>query len=76
MLYGVDLMYNDIEGVMKGSNRTTFSGGITLSYRVKNFQFRNRLSVTYNDANDSPWGSFSTYTQMNPYSRLYDEKGN
>lgn len=75
MLYGVDLSYNNIQGVMKGSDRSTFAGGVTLSYRVKNFQFRNKLSITYNEANESPWGSFYTYTTMNPYSRLYDEKG-
>lgn len=75
MLYGVDLSYNNIQGVMKGSDRTTFQGGVTLSYRIKNFQFRNKLSVTYNEANDSPYGSFYTYTIMNPYSRLYDENG-
>lgn len=75
MLYGVDLSYNNIQGVMKGSDRSTFSGGVTLSYRIKNFQFRNKLSVTYNEANESPYGSFYTYTIMNPYSRLYDEKG-
>lgn len=75
MVYGVDLSYNNIQGIMKGSNRNTFSGGVTLAYRLKKFQFRNKLSITYNESNDSPWGSFSTYTQMNPYSRLYDEKG-
>ena len=75
MLYGVDVSYNNIQGVMKGSDRTTFQGGVTLSYRIKNFQFRNKLSVTYNEANESPYGSFYTYTIMNPYSRLYDEKG-
>ena len=75
MLYGVDLSYNNIQGVMKGSDRTTFQGGVTLSYRIKNFMFRNKLSVTYNEANDSPYGNFGTYALMNPYSRLYDEKG-
>lgn len=75
MLYGVDLSYNQINGVMKGSDRNTFSGGITLSYRVKNFMFRNKLSVTNNVAHDSPWGAFSTYASMNPYNRIYDENG-
>ncbi len=76
MLYGVDLSYNNIEGVMKGSNRNTFSGGITLSYRVKDFMFRNKLTIDYNDNNESPYGSFDIYCRMNPYSRLYDEHGN
>ena len=61
---------------MKGSNRNTLSGGITLSYRVKNFIFRNKLVIDYNSSNDSPYGSFNQYYRMNPYSRLYDTTGN
>lgn len=75
MLYGVDLSFNGINGVMKGSDRNTFSGGLTLSYRVKGFIFRNKLSVTSNSANESPWGSFDTYARMNPYSRIYNTSG-
>lgn len=75
MVYGVDLSYNQVTGVMKGSDRNTFSGGVTLSYRVKNFMFRNKLSVTNNVAHDSPWGDFSTYAKMNPYNRIYDNDG-
>lgn len=60
---------------MKGSDRNTFAGGITLSYRTKKFLFRNKLSITDNISHDSPWGSFSLYAQMNPYNRLYDENG-
>lgn len=76
MLYGVDLSYNDIQGVMKESGRKTFNGGVTLSYRLKDFIFRNKLSITNNRANESPWGSFNTYSLMNPYSRIYDLNGN
>lgn len=77
MVYGADLSYNNVEGVMKGSNRNTFSGGITLSYRSsKNFLFRNKLTIDYNSNNESPWGLFSTYAQMNPYSRIRDDNGN
>ena len=65
----------NIEGAMKGSTRNTFSGGITLSYRVKDLIFRNQLTIDYNSSDESPYGSFSDYAQMNPYSRLYDENG-
>ena len=34
--YGLDVSYNNVAGVMKGSNRNTFMGGVTLSYRYKN----------------------------------------
>ncbi|MBP1617127.1 MAG: TonB-dependent receptor plug [Bacteroidetes bacterium] len=76
MIYGVDLSYNNIEGVMKGSDRNTFSGGVTLAYRSsKNFLFRNKLIVDYNSSNESPWGAFSSYAAMNPYSRIYNDDG-
>jgi len=75
MLYGVDLSHNKINGVMRGSDRSTFSGGLSLTYQVKKFQFRNRLTITDNVANESPWGSFSEYALMNPYNRIRDERG-
>ena len=74
--YGINLAYNNIEGAMKGSDRNTFSGGVTLSYRLKNLIFRDKLTIDYNSSNESLYGSFSQYYRMNPYSRLYDEKGN
>lgn len=75
MLYGIDLSYNKISGVLKGSDRSTFSGGINLTYRWKKLQFRNKLTIDYNSSNNSPYGNFSDYVQMNPYSRLYDAEG-
>lgn len=75
MQYGINLAYNNIKGVMKGSDRNTFSGGMTMAYRVKNFLFRDKLTIDYNDSNNSPYGVFNTYYQMNPYSRLYDNDG-
>ncbi|MCC8172892.1 MAG: SusC/RagA family TonB-linked outer membrane protein [Odoribacter sp.] len=75
MLYGIDLMYNRVTGVLKGSDRSTISGGITLSYRLKNFLFRNKLSIDDNVANDSPYGSFSEFARLNPYNKIYDENG-
>jgi len=74
--YGVNLSYNNIEGAMKGSSRNTFSGGITLSYRLKSLIFRNKLTIDHNSSNESPYGSFDTYYQMNPYSTIYDDEGN
>lgn len=74
--YGIDFLYNNVEGVMKGSDRNTVAGGLTFSYRYKKLMLRDNLEVTYNKANNSPWGSFSEYTLMNPYYRPYDDDGN
>ena len=75
MLYSAALSYTDNVGVMKGSDRRTISGNITLSYRVKNFIFRNLLTIDDNKGKESPYGSFSQYSRMNPYWRIHDNDG-
>lgn len=75
LLYGVDLSYNNIIGAMKGSSRNTFTGGVNLTYRTKNLLFRNKLSVSTNTSNESPWGDFEEYALMNPYYRIHDDNG-
>jgi len=75
-LYGVNLTYNRITGAMKGSDRQLISGNTFLSYRVKKFQFRNDLTINANTANNSPYGSFTQYTRLNPYWTPYDSVGN
>lgn len=72
----IDLSYNNIKGVMKGSDRTTISGGISLSYRREKLLFRNQFTITSNEANDSPYGSFDEYAKLNPYYTPYDQYGN
>lgn len=73
--WGVDLSYNSIMGAMKGSERNTFSGSVTLSYSVKNVIFKNQTSVDINKGVESSYGLFSNYATMNPYYRTKDEKG-
>lgn len=70
-----DISYNNIKGVMKGSDRTTYTGDINISYRTKKLMFKNILTVNSNIATDSPYGTFSEYTRMNPYYTPYDQNG-
>ncbi|UYQ92512.1 SusC/RagA family TonB-linked outer membrane protein [Chitinophaga horti] len=74
-LYGVNLTYANDLGVMKGSDRRTITGNTYLSYRHKNFQFRNDLTIAYNRGNESPYGSFAQYTRLNPYWTPYNADG-
>ncbi|WP_295125728.1 SusC/RagA family TonB-linked outer membrane protein [uncultured Chitinophaga sp.] len=74
-LYGVSLTYDKRNGVMKGSDRENFSANTYLSYRLKNFQFRNDLTLGYNKANNSPYGTFQDYTILNPYWAPQDANG-
>ena len=68
--------YNDVKGVMKGSDRRVISGDISVSYRRGKVLFRNIMSIASMNSNDSPYGDFSTYAQLNPYVSPYDENGN
>lgn len=74
--YSASAQLNDIQGVMKGSSRTTFNGAITLAYTYKNVRFRNNLQISQGKSNESPYGNFSQFTALNPYWRPYDDKGN
>lgn len=65
--YGINLNYYNNAGVMKGSNRQTMTGNTFLSYRFKNLMFKNDLTLVSNKGNNSPFGSFKQYAQLNPY---------
>lgn len=73
--YNINVSYNNVAGVMKGSNRETFGGGFTFSYRYKSLLFREQLSLLHNKADNSPYGSFSDYAKLNPYWRAKNEDG-
>lgn len=75
VLYGLNLTYDQNVGVMKGSGRRTTSGNSFLSYRVNNLLFRNDLTVSFNKATNSPYGSFTKFTRLNPYWDPYDSTG-
>ena len=73
--YSASLQYNGVTGVMKGSNRNTFNGGINLTYRHQKLIFNNDLNIGYTKSKESPYGTFSQYTRLNPYWRPYDDNG-
>lgn len=73
--YSLSASYKMIKGVMKGSDRSNFNGTLTISYLYKDFQFSNNVSVGANRGNESMYGSFSNYADMNPYYSPYDDNG-
>ena len=73
--WGTSLSYNSVMGAMKGSERNTFSGSVTLSYSVKNVIFKNQTGIDINKGVESKYGTFSDYAKMNPYYRIKDENG-
>lgn len=76
MRYGIDAQYNQTNGVMKGSGRDRYGIGFKLIYRIKDkITIQNYASYSYTHAYNSPYGSYSQYASLNPYERVYDEKG-
>ena len=74
--YGMEIDYSNTPGVMKESGRRRLSLGMELQYIYKSLTFRNNLTYSNVKATNSPYGSFSTYTQLNPYVRYKDDDGN
>lgn len=70
--WGTSAGFNQTVGVMKKSGRDNFNGAVTLSYTYKNLIFRDQLSIGINKAMESPYGSFSTYVDMPPYYKPYE----
>lgn len=73
--YGVNGSYNGKKGVMKGSGRDQYNVGFSLDYRMKSLQVKNSVSFTHVKSKESPYGSFSDYTSLQPYDMAYDENG-
>lgn len=73
--YGVDASYNGTNGVMKGSSRDRYSVGFSLDYRMKSLQVKNTVSFNHSKSKESPYGSFSDYTQLEPYDTPYEDDG-
>ena len=68
--------FADTKGVMKDDYRKRYSLGFKLDYFLKNsLQISNRTTYQEVETQDSPYGAFSDYVQMNPYDRMYNEDG-
>ena len=74
--YAMEVNYNNTPGVMKESGRERLGLGLELQYIYKNLTFRNQLNYSRVKATNSPYGSFSEYTRLNPYVKYKDEDGN
>lgn len=73
--YSLTLNYGNEYGVMKKSGRENIGLTLTLQYRRKQWNISNSLNLSNSEGNNSPYGSFSLYTKLNPYYRLTDENG-
>lgn len=73
--WGVELGFRGTEGVMKYSSRKNANAAFYVDYRIGGLQIKNKVTYTYNKSTDVPFNSFSDYSHLLPYMRLYDENG-
>ena len=73
--YNLGINYSREPGVMKESGRNSMGLNLSLQYRQKKWNIQNQLSLTNVRGDNSPYGSFSQYTKLNPYYRKTDENG-
>ncbi|MCD7710096.1 MAG: SusC/RagA family TonB-linked outer membrane protein, partial [Porphyromonadaceae bacterium] len=68
--------FGNTEGVMKDDYRKRYNLGFKLDYFVNNsIQISNRTTYAELSIKETPYGSFSQYTQMNPYDAMFNADG-
>ena len=70
--FGLGLRYQNENGVMKGSYRDVYGAELKVEYRLPDLQITNAISINSMKSENSPYGSFDTYTKLLPYESPYD----
>ena len=65
--YSLDVNAAMQPGVMKESQNQTKGVNFNMTYMKDKFTMRANVSVSESDSENSPYGSFSQYTRLNPY---------
>ncbi|SKB38682.1 TonB-linked outer membrane protein, SusC/RagA family [Sphingobacterium nematocida] len=65
--FNAGLSYKQDQGVMKGSNRDTYRGSLSLTYRKNKININNQLFISGFNAQESPYGAFSNFSLAVPY---------
>ncbi|MBB1646110.1 SusC/RagA family TonB-linked outer membrane protein [Sphingobacterium sp. UME9] len=67
VVFDIGLNYKNTKGAMKKSGREDWGANINLNYRTGKLNVANRAYISGYTADESPYGSFSTWVNMNPY---------
>ena len=74
--YSLDVNAAMQPGVMKGSSNQVLGANFNMTYMKEKFTMRANVSLNESDSQNSPYGSFSQYTRLNPYYIPEDANGN
>lgn len=73
--FGIELQYNNQDGVMKDSYRDRIGAGFFLQYSYKSFTIKNQTTFQRVRSQESPYGNFADYAEQLPYDVYQDEEG-
>lgn len=68
-------MYSRRNGVMKGSDKESWGGNMSINYRKGKLNITEMATVSGSKGNESPYGSFWNFATANPYYRKTGENG-
>ena len=73
--YSLDVNASIQPGVMKESENQTKGVNFNMTYLKEKFTMRANVGLSESDSKNSPYGSFSQYTRLNPYYIPHDANG-
>jgi TonB-linked SusC/RagA family outer membrane protein len=73
--YSLDINASMQPGVMKESSNGTKGVNFNMTYLKDKFTMRANVSLSESNSSNSPYGSFSQYTRLNPYYIPFDANG-
>ena len=73
--YSLDINASMQPGVMKESENQTTGVNFNMTYVKEKFTMRANVSLSESNSSNSPYGSFSQYTRLNPYYIPEDANG-
>ena len=74
--YSLDVNASMQPGVMKESENQTKGVNFNMTYLKEKFTMRANVSLSESNSQNSPYGSYSQYTRLNPYYIPEDANGN
>ena len=74
--YSLDVNAAIQPGVMKGSQNQNLGANFNMTYMKEKLTMRANVSLNESNSSNSPYGSFSQYTRLNPYYIPEDANGN
>ena len=74
--YSLGARYGSEQGVMEKSKRDRYSLNFRLSYNKQDKDYvSNSTTITSVNSEESPYGTFNKYVELNPYDRAYNLDG-